>query len=293
MIKMKSYSLYLKVALIAIVGVVSITPLSAQFEQKVTMNFSAGSISPIGVKDYIYHNKYTISGVNYDDTWLYPYIFSNYNQGFTITGGLQFNLNRYFSLGVGIGFDKIAGWHYQDNYSYSDNGTTTTRVSNDFLSWKIYNSDTTAVVKSGVNNLKLNNFSIGVFPRFNLLYGKRINPYIFTQITFNYTDINYVNNRKSAYEELGRISEFNATTTSNLRNSFQNTPQNSFGVGFYSGFGFDISLSQNLGFYIQGGYSYISINKSDLKKANLQSENFKTIKVEVGVKLSFFKSKDI
>jgi len=271
------------------IGFFWINPALAQFEQKMTINFSLGGISPMGYNEYIYHNKYTVSGVTYDDTWLFPYIFSNYKKGFSFTGGVQFNINRFFSVGTGIGFEKINGWEYTDEYYY--NGT---RVSRDFLSWKIYDlTNTTTVVKSGTNDLKLNNFSIGVFPRFNLLYGKRVNPYIFTQITFNYTDINYVNNRKDAYESLGRINEYNSTTSSNLRNSFQNTPQNSFGVGFYSGIGFDINLSQNMGFYVQGGYSFISINKGDLEDANLEPENFKTIKAEVGIKLSFFKAKDI
>lgn len=287
---MKNYSILTKIVLTAIFVYILTTPVSAQFEQKVTMNFSVGAIDPIGIKDYVYHNIYTTtSGTKYDDTWLYPYIFSNYEKGFSATGGLQFNINRYFSLGVGIGFEKIGGWAYTDKYNI--NGTS---ISKDFLSWKIYDLvNTSTVVKTGVNDLKLNNFSIGVFPRLNLLYGKRINPYIFTQITFNYTDINYINTRKEAYSKLGRLAEYNSTSSSNLRNSFQNPPQNSFGVGFYSGLGFDISIVQSMGFYVQGGYSYISINKSDLKKANLESENFKNFKVEVGIKLSFFKSQDL
>lgn len=260
--------------------------VSAQFEQKVTMNFAIGMVNPVGAKEYIYNNKYTSGGVNYDDAWLYPYLFSNYKNGVSLTGGLQFNVNRFFSLGVGIGFDRISSWKYSG--SYEINGV---RKNENFLSWSIYDSqDNDLVIRSGANAIKLNNFSIGVFPRFNILYGKRINPYIFTQITFNYTDINYSNNMKSAYVELGRIDEYNSE---NYRFSFKKTPQNSFGIGLYPGLGFDVNFNQNLGFYLQGGFSFIGINKSDLDKANLEKENFKSYKVEIGVKLSFFKSKDI
>jgi opacity protein-like surface antigen len=166
-------------------------------------------------------------------------------------------------------------------------------VEYDFLSWSLTNS--TGDSRSGVNELNLYNLSIGVFPRVNLAYGKKVNPYIFTEITFNYTDINYVNKILDAWLSLGGTEDsfnewFNNLTTPA---AFRNTPQSSFGIGLYPGVGLDFNVTQNLGIYLQGGYSFISINKSDMEAANLEPENFKTIKVELGVKLSFLRSKDI
>ena len=151
------------------------------------------------------------------------------------------------------------------------------------------------MLDKGVNELNLYNLSIGVFPRINLAYGKKINPYVFAEITFNYTDINYVNNQREAWIDLGGTEEAFDEWYSSLTTpaAFKNTPQSSFGVGLYPGIGIDFNISQNLGIFLQGGYSFISINKSDLEEANLEPENFKTIKAELGVKVSFLRSKDI
>jgi hypothetical protein len=264
--------------------VVGHTNVIAQFENKVTFNFSLGSIQPFGVKEYIYKS----TNQQYVNTWLMPYLFSNFKRGFSFTGGAQFNINRYFAVGTGVGAERIGSWYYLD--SYNMNGE---RLEKDFLSWKITDEGTT--LKEGVNELNLYNFSIGVFPRVNIAYGKKINPYVFVEITFNYTDINYVDKRREAWLDLGYTEQayddwYNSLTSPA---AFRNTPQSSFGIGLYPGFGFDLNLTQNLGLFVQGGYSFIGINKSDLEEANLEPENFHSIKAEVGIKLSFLRSKDI
>lgn len=260
------------------------TKAFAQFEQKVTLNFSVGGIQPIGVKEYTYES---ING-DYLNTWLMPYLFSNYKMGYSFTGSVQFNINRFFSMGVGIGAERIGSWEYTD--SYSMNGV---RYEKEFLAWEITQDG--SVLDEGINELKMYNLSIGVFPRINMAYGKRLNPYVFVEVTFNYTDINYVDNRREAWIDLGGSEQsydewFESLSTPSAYNK---TPQSSFGVGLYPGLGFDFNLNSNVGLFIQGGYSFISINKSDLEEANLEPENFNTIKVEVGLKFSFLRSKDI
>ncbi|HOP03582.1 MAG TPA: outer membrane beta-barrel protein [Tenuifilaceae bacterium] len=258
--------------------------LKAQFENKVTFNFSLGAIQPIGIQEYIYQSD----NLHYENTFLMPYLFSNYKQGFTFTGSAQFNINRFFSVGTGIGVERIGNWEYTEAYTWNDE-----RKERDFLSWTITSGET--LLDKGTNELNLYNLSIGVFPRINLAYGKKVNPYIFTEITFNYTDINYVNNQRISWIDLGGTEEDYDEWYSSLTTpaAFKNTPQSSFGVGLYPGLGIDFNISQNLGIFIQGGYSFISINKSDLEDANLEAENFKTIKAELGVKVSFLRSKDI
>lgn len=268
----------------------------AQFENKVTFNFSLGAIQPVGIKEYVYQ----YGNSQYENTVLMPFLFSNYKQGFTFTGGAQFNLNRYFALGVGVGAERIGSWEYTDKYNitYLDLNTfqlVSERVEKEFLSWKIWDSEGVNVLRTGMNELNLYNLSIGVFPRVNLAYGKKINPYVYVEVTFNYTDINYVDNRRTAYISMGNSEQaydewYNSLTTPA---AFKNTPQSSFGVGLYPGLGLDFNLTGNLGIFLQGGYSFISINKSDMEAANLEPENFKTVKVELGVKFSFLRSKDI
>jgi hypothetical protein len=273
------------IAFIAIIIlVVGHSTAVAQFEQKVTLNFSVGSIMPIGVKEYTYKS---ING-DYINTWLMPYLFSNYKMGYSFTGGALFNINRYFSLGTGIGVERIGNWEYTD--SYTMNGV---RYEKEFLAWEITQEG--SVLDEGINELKMYNLSIGVFPRVNLAYGKRLNPYVFVEVTFNYTDINYVDNRRDSWIDLGGSEQSYDEWFESLSSpsAYNKTPQSSFGVGLYPGVGFDFNLNSNMGLFIQGGYSFISINKSDLEEANLEPESFNTIKVEVGIKFSFLRSKDI
>lgn len=256
----------------------------AQFENKVTFNFSFGAIQPIGLKDY----SYEVDNLHFHTTWVKPYVFSNFKQGFTFTGGAQFNINRYFAIGTGIGVERIGSWDY--SYAYTVNGE---RIEKDFLAWTITSGET--LLDKGVNELNLYNLSIGVFPRINLAYGKKVNPYVFVEITFNYTDLNYINHQRESWIDLGGTEEdydewYNSLTSPA---AFKNTPQSSFGIGLYPGFGIDLNLTKNLGIFMHGGYSFISINKDDLEEANLDPENFQTIKVELGVKVSFLRSKDI
>lgn len=256
----------------------------AQFEQKVTLNFSVGSIKPIGVREYIYES----TNGDYLNTWLMPYLFSNYKMGYSFTGGAQFNINRFFSLGTGIGVERIGSWQYTD--SYSINGQ---RYEKEFLAWEITQDE--SVLDEGINELKMYNFSIGVFPRINMAYGKRLNPYVYVEVTFNYTDINYVDNRREAWIDLGGSEQSYDEWFESLSSpsAYNKTPKSSFGIGLYPGVGFDLNLNSNVGVFVQGGYSFISINKADLEESNLEPENFNTIKVEVGFKFSFLRSKDI
>lgn len=258
---------------------------NAQFEHKVTLNFSLGLISPVGVNEYIY----PVTNMHYTNNWLMPYLFSNFNNGYSFTGGAQFNINRYFALGTGVGAEVIGGWDYID--SYNMNGV---RIERDFLEWTITDGEDN-VLSSGTNELNLYNLSIGVFPRINLAYGRKLNPYFFVEVTFNYTDINYVDNRRQSWIDMGySASDYDAWYSSlTSRTAYKDTPQHSFGVGLYPGFGFDLNVSNAMGVFIHGGYSYISINKTDLEQANLEPENFNTIKVEMGLKFSFLRSKDI
>ncbi len=258
--------------------------LFAQFENKVTLNVSLGALQPVGQREYIYQSQ----NGTYLNTWLMPYLFSNFNSGGAFTGTVMFNLNRTFSLGVGVTMERIGDWEYIDEYTA--NGE---RVENNFLSWQITQEG--SILDEGINELKMYNLGIGVFPRINMAYGKRFNPYVFVEVTFNYTDINYIDNRRDSWIELGGSEQeydewYNSLTSPS---AYNNPPQRSFGIGLYPGIGFDFNISSNLGIFVHGGYSFISINKADLEESNLEPENFTSAKVEVGLKISFLRSKDI
>jgi len=269
---------------LAILLILTSSNIFAQFENKVTLNVSLGAIQPVGQREYIYQSQ---NGA-YLNTWLMPYLFSNFDRGGAFTGAVMFNLNRTFSLGVGVTMERIGNWEYIDEYTM--NGE---RVENNFLSWNI--TQESSILDEGVNELNMYNLGIGVFPRINMAYGKRFNPYVFVEVTFNYTDINYIDNRRNSWIELGGSEQdydiwYNSLTSPS---AYKNTPQRSFGIGLYPGIGFDYNINSNIGIFVHGGYSFISINKADLEDANLEPENFTSAKIEVGLKFSFLRSKDI
>lgn len=259
-----------------------------QFEQKFTLNFSIGYVDPFGESDYILT---MIENPYYSGTYAqpYPYLMSNFGSGMVFTGGMQANYSRRFSLAFNLQFFRLQKWRYTYEWNYMDSQTTST---GSWMEWEITEADIdpdggseNVVVRSGENKLTLNNFAVGMMPKIYLLPGRALNPYIFGDISMNITDLQLENSFGKAKEDLG-IQYFEYEPV-------QVIFEQSVGLGLYPGIGFDLSVNDNIGLFIQSGFSFIFINDEKLDEAGYPSENFKTFKAEAGIKISFLRSKNL
>jgi hypothetical protein len=265
--------------------------VSAQFEQKFTLNFSVGGAFPFGEEDYVgYHRE---SFRNYYGeieekhlVTLDPYIMSNFFTGGSFTAGVQYNINRRLSIGGNIGFYTMWDWYYAVEYYdfYQQK-----EVETSFNEWHIFNPENPGeVIASGEDQFNLYNLWIGFFSKYHILPGRTINPYLFAEVSGNYTDLQFVNKRQETLDELDLTPDEFVYDP-----SFDQMLEQSFGLGLYPGLGFDIRISENIGLFFQGGYSMIILNKDDLDEAKLEPENLTTIRVDIGAKISFLKSKNL
>lgn len=237
----------------------------AQFEQKLSINLSAGTFKTIGSKVFI---------PEWAPDEREPLQMPNFRPGVLGDASLQFNVNRHLSLTADLGLLYSGNWYY----SFYDNVNC--------LDFELYQYDTTDVLlASGSNELTLLNLSLGFAPKYYLLPGKKINPYIFAGVTINYT--------KSTYND----NYWNARRDFNMLDPDDTGPSNdylekNFGIGFHPGFGAEYSLSDNIGFFISAGYYIILLNKENFKSES-REENFHSINLHGGVRFSFLKSKNL
>lgn len=261
-----------KILLALIVFACSISTFG-QFEQKISLNFSAGIIKTFGPKTYIPDWATTP-----DDKE--PLLMSNFEMGWAVNGGVQFNINSHFSILADIGFMSSGYWYYdpsdpndpEDDYNY--------------LYYEIY-ADTIdwEVVASGEDELTMFNLNIGLTPKYYFLPGKKFNPYIFAGININYTNVDFIDHEYEAYKDLDRLDEYGDSETALWLDS-------SFGIGVFPGAGVEYKLNDNIGFFIQTGYYLILLNKNEFDYPEAE-ENFHAFKLQLGIQLSFWKSKDL
>jgi len=223
---MKKTRVLLKSLLIVFVLAFTISTTTAQFEQKFTLHGSFGFAIPTGEQEF------------YSGGDTYPYLFSNFSSGITVSGGVQYNINRRFSIAGNIGFLDHWGWEYKGIM---------------------------------IDEVQFWNLQIGIAPKFYLLASKKVNPYLFAEVNLNYTDV-FVEGSETTIDEGGAH------------------------LGYYPGLGVDFMVSDNFGVYLQGGYSIISIGANPYGGSPyniVTNEDYKAFKIEVGVKISFLKSKTI
>ena len=259
----------------------------SQFEQKFTLNFSIGLVNPYGESDYL---ESDIETDIFTGTYAqpYPYLMSNFGAGAIFTGGIQVNYNRRFSMYFNLQFFRIRKWYYGYEWNFMDSQST---VSGSWMEWEITqtdidpNSPTDEVFESGENELTMINLGLAAMPKVYILPGRLINPYLFAEVGFNFTDLKLDNSYGAAKDEYG--------VESLETEPVEYVVEQSVGLGVYPGLGFDISVNENLGLFLQSGFSFIFINNGKLKDAGHAEENFKTFKIEAGIKVSFLRSKNL
>lgn len=238
----------------------------AQFEQKLSINLSAGTFKTIGSKTYL--PEWASSQEESE-----PLQMPNFRPGVLGIAGIQFNLNRHLSLSADLGLMYSGQWYYNvyDNVNYLD--------------FAIYDSITDELLADGSDELTLLNISIGFTPKYYLFPGKKINPYIFAGLTLNYTKSDFTDNQWQAYHDLNMLDPDDTGPCSPYL-------ENSFGLGFYPGLGGEYNLSDNIGFFISMGYHLILLKKENFKSPE-QEENLNFIDFHAGVRFSFLKSKNL
>jgi opacity protein-like surface antigen len=231
--------------------------LNGQFEQKVSINLAAGTFKTIGKKV----GKYD------------PMQMPNYKTGMTSNAGLQFNLNRRFSLLIDLGILYSPGWSYS------------TGSNDDYLHYTVFDAGGTTFLGEGMNYLNLFSFDFGVTPKYYILPDKKWNPYCFAGINFNLTSAKYTNNQWQAASDLGVL-------PADDTGPYDPFLEKNKGLGFSAGGGIEYSANDKVGFYLSTGYSLILLNKKNFKSESLR-ENLNALFIQAGVKFSFLKSKDL
>jgi opacity protein-like surface antigen len=228
-----------------------------QFEQKVSLNFSLGGFKTVGK---------AIGG--YD-----PMQMPHYKPGIMAGAGLQYNLNRHFSVNFDISVMYSANWYYNPNGD------------NNFLHYTIITDTVTnEILAEGENKLNLFNLGIGIVPKYYLFATKKWNPYLFAGINLNFTHATFTNNSWKDFVRLGL-------------NQPGDTPYNPYlekntGIGFLPGIGLDFNPSEKFSFFLEGGYSLILLNTKNFKET-WAVENLNALIFWTGIRFSFLKSKNL
>ena len=242
--------------------------VNAQFEQKLSINLSAGTFKTIGPKTF--HYSWDTDPNAFD-----PLQMPNFRSGFLGNISLQFNMNRHLSLNADLGLMYSGKWYY----SRYDDGVN-------YLDFQLYQYDSTDVLlEEGSNEMSLSNLSVGIAPKYYLLPWKKINPYFFTGITINFTNVTFTDNYWQARHD-------NDMLDPDDTGPYNDFLEKNFGIGFHPGFGAEYSLSDNIGFFISAGYHLILLNKENFKEQD-REENFHSINLQGGIRFSFLKSKNL
>ena len=244
--------------------------IQAQFEQKLSINLSAGPFITIGKKDFAPYPDYP--------TDFLPYQMPNFRTGVFGNIGLQFNANRHLSLNTDLGLMNSGTWYY----SFHNDGIN-------YLDFQLFEDDTTDVLLAeGSNEMTLLNLSLGFAPKYYLLPGKKINPYIFAGITINFTKVTFTDNYWQARKDNNML----APDDTGPYNDFL---EKNFGIGFHPGIGAEYNLNDNIGFFISAGYYIILLNKDNFKPQERveNKENFHSVNLHAGIRFSFLKSKNL
>jgi hypothetical protein len=238
--------------------------LNAQFEQKVSLNFETGLFKTVGPKTYA--PDWATSREDNQPTQM-----SNYKPGLVFAGGLQFNLNRHLSLQADIGFMHAWKWEYRvyDKVNYLD--------------YRITDAVTSSVLAEGSNRLNLSAMCLALAPKYYLLPGKKLNPYLFTGVMLSYVTSTYEDNEWKAYRDLKLL----AADDTGPSNPYL---EKSVGIGFNPGIGIEYPMGDKAGFFLTTGYHFTLLNKNAFKTSE-QREDFMALSIKTGLRFSFIKSK--
>lgn len=240
--------------------------LNAQFEQKLSLNISAGYFSTLGWNGW-------------DDNWEEhgPTLMPNFKGGPSVSAGLQYNFSRHFSVEIQLGYSFAPKWYFdasdesQEPFSYLNY-----EIIGDSATWE--------VLGSGENFMDMSNLHIGVTPKYYFGPGNRFNPFILAGISLNYTDVYFDNVEYEDYKDLGMEDVY--VENYDLVNWFDDH----FGLGFMAGAGCEYALNDTWGLFAQLIYHFIPL-RDDAFVYAIKEINYHDLSMHLGARFSFLKSK--
>jgi hypothetical protein len=229
----------------------------AQYDQKISLSFAAGTFKTFGKELGEYG----------------PMQMPNYRMGINANGGLQFKISSRFSISAELGIMVSEKW----SYKVGDN--------NNYLYWSIYDTVTGNLIAEGERYLDIFNYSIGIKPIYYVTQGKKWSTFVYAGVNVNITRANYEDTEWPKLKELNRLSaDDNGPYNDYLE---QNT-----GIGFNPGLGVEFFPKDRIGISLTTGYYFIKLNKDNFKSYS-QVENFNAFVIQAGLKMYFIKSKDL
>jgi len=231
-----------------------------QFEQKVSINLSAGMFKTFG-------DKY---GYN-ENGELRPKQMPSYKTGIVSELGFQYNINRRFSILAELGIMYSNKWELIEDDGYN---------------WMYWTIDTIRF-SEGFYKLNLFNLSIGIKPKLYFLPGKKFNPFIYTGININYTHAKFTDNQWPDY--LAR--ELNDPGAAPVDNPWL---RKNVGFGFNPGLGIEYNPNEKISAFLTAGYYHIFMNEKNFAYYYPErSADFNAFLIQAGIRYSFIKSKNL
>jgi opacity protein-like surface antigen len=246
--------------------------LDAQFEQQLSVNLSAAYFNTLGWKDY--EPDWTSNPEEFP-----PTLMPNFGSGISAAAGIQYNFSRHLSVEFHVAFMFSNRWYFD----FGGEGA----AEDNYLYWCIY-ADTIDwnELECGEHYMDLSNLQLGLAPRYYLLPGRKVNPYVLGGITLNYTDVYFEDTESQAREDLGMLDGYEGYY--DLENWFDYH----VGIGLKAGAGIEFALSDKLGLFAQVCYDFIPLSASSFLY-EAEDSDFHGMNLHLGMRISFLKSKEL
>ncbi len=231
--------------------------VSAQFEQKASINFSAGVFKTLGDK--------TIESVPRQMSW--------YKPGISADAGFQYNFSQKFSLLAEIGVFYSSKWYCViDDY--------------DWMTYEVW-QDTVTMLSSGLNEMSLLNLSLSVKPKFYLILQKKVRPFLYAGLSINYTKAPFKDRYWEDCIEFGLNDPGDDSPWPYL--------QKNFGLGINPGIGIEYSPTDKVALWLASGLNIILMNNNNFPYDSREEikGNLTVFQANAGLRFSILKSKDL
>lgn len=187
-----------------------------------------------------------------------PAAFNNFEPGMAITAGFHLNPGTRFALVINLNYVGLNSW----SYDYGNN------------SEKIYYT----------NNLTAKNLGLGAAPRLYFNPRSSVRVYMQIEASINYLTLTY---------DAGDF-------------GYNEILNNTYALGIAPAFGLDVRITEKAGIFLQNGIAFNMYNESQFptsftdqnagifnEPVDLQKDNLNMLRIELGFRYSFMKSKKI
>ncbi len=264
---------------ILMIMIIAPNPLDAQFEQKLSLNISAGYFNTIGSTGW---QEDMYLGTDYYEPTLMP----NFKGGPSIYAGIQYNFSRHFSIEFQLGYSFSPGWFFDASDTSDPDAEPVNslhyEIFADTVNWEL--------LASGENYMDMTNMQMGIAPRYYFGPGNRFNPFIFAGISLNYTSAYFEDLEYEAYQSLGwSVDEFgDPVEPSELINWFDYQ----VGLGILVGAGVEYALNDSWGLFATASYHFIPLNDASFLN-DAKYADYHDFSIHFGARISILKSKEL